>query len=49
MASCAFSESAYSMNAKPRGRPVSRSTGTAMLEGGATEEKYSLRSASVAL
>src|SRR3954469_19729633 len=37
----------YSTNAKPRGRPVSRSTGSTTCDGGATAPKYVRSSASV--
>src|ERR1700737_2926250 len=38
-----------SMNANPRGRPVSRSTGSTTCDGGATPPKYVRRSDSVVL
>ena len=47
--SSATARSANSTNAKPRGRPVSRSTGMATWEGSATAAKWALRSASLAL
>src|SRR5438552_38733 len=49
MASSACERSGNSTNAKPRGRPVSRSTGSTTCEGGATAPKYARRSASVVL
>src|SRR5262249_37029510 len=49
MACSACPRSRNSTNAKPRGRPVSRSTGSTTCEGGATVPKYARRSASVVL
>ena len=48
MASSAIGRSRYSTKAKPRGRPVSRSTGITIWEGGPTPEKCARKSASVA-
>ena len=48
MTSSAAVRSANSTNAKPRGRPVSRSTGITMCDGSATAEKWARRSASLA-
>src|SRR5262249_34964220 len=49
IASSACDRSRNSTNAKPRGRPVSRSTGSTTCDGGATAPKYARRSASVVL
>src|ERR1700687_1571252 len=47
IASSAWARSANSTKANPRGRPVSRSTGSTTCDGGATVPKYVRRSASV--
>src|SRR5215831_15201521 len=47
MACSAWARSWNSTNAKPRGRPVSRSTGRTICVGGAMVPKYVRRSASV--
>ena len=49
IACSAWARSRYSTNANPLGRPVSRSTGSTICEGGATVPKYMRRSASVVL
>src|SRR5262245_1405888 len=49
MACSACARSRNSTNANPRGRPVSRSTGSTTCDGGATSPKYERRSASVVL
>jgi hypothetical protein len=48
MTSSAWARSANSTNAKPRGRPVSRSTGMTTCDGSAMAAKWARRSASVA-
>src|SRR6185295_1869220 len=48
MTSSAAARSVNSTNAKPRGRPVSRSTGITTWDGSAIAEKWARRSASLA-
>src|SRR5215510_8649896 len=49
MACSACARSGNSTKANPRGRPVSRSTGSTTCDGGATVPKYARKSASVVL